>query len=112
MSDELRELSREEFEATFSPPMVDISKSAAELVDLWAYADRVIAKSYHDCTSWEWRVAHIYATGDAQYQHIGIPVPKDDTYLTIVVDAGAHQILGHYILDLGAIYSESESGRT
>jgi len=100
-----RELSREDFEATFLPPMVDISKSATELVDLWAYADRVIAASYHDCTSWHWRVAHIYESRDGRYQHIGIPVPKDDTYLTVVVDVAARGVLGHYVLDLGAMYS-------
>lgn len=108
MSQEPRELSREDFEATFSPPMVDISNRATELVNLWAYADQVIANDYHDCTAWDWRVAHIYESGDARYQHIGIPVPKDDTYLTVVVDVDSRKILGHYILDLGAMYSGPE----
>lgn len=104
MTEEPRELSLEDYEATYSPPMVDVTKSATELVDLWGYADQVIANSYHNCATWEWRVAHIYESGDARYQHIGIPVPKDDTYLTVVVDVDARRILGHYILDLGAIF--------
>jgi hypothetical protein len=56
----------------------------------------------------EWRVSHIYESRDGRYQHIGIPVPKDDTYLTVVVDVPAQEILGHYILDLGAMYSAGE----
>jgi hypothetical protein len=112
MPQEPRELSREDFEATFLLPMVDISNSAAELVDLWRYADQVIANAYHNCTAWDWRVAHIYESGDARYQLVGIPVPKDDTYLTVVVDVDAREILGHYILDLGALYSGSKNGET
>jgi hypothetical protein len=112
MPQEPRELSREDFEATFLLPMVDISNSAAELVDLWRYADQVIANAYHNCTAWDWRVAHIYESGDARYQHVGIPVPKDDTYLTVVVDVDAREILGHSILDLGALYSGSKNGET
>ena len=104
MSQEPKELSAEAFKATFSPPMADISNSATELVDLWGYADQVIGNAYHNCTAWEWRVAHIYESADARYQHILIPVPKDDTYLTVVVDVDARQILGHHILDLGALY--------
>ncbi|XXQ69112.1 hypothetical protein ACKLNO_04415 [Neisseriaceae bacterium B1] len=37
-------------------PMNNITSSAEELVDLWAYADIVIEDSYHSCTAWEWHV--------------------------------------------------------
>ena len=92
--------------------MVDISNSATEVVDLWGYADQVIAREYHNCADWEWRVSHIYQSADARYQHIGIPVPKDDTYLTVVVDVPAREVLGHHVLDLGAMYSADASGES
>jgi len=66
---------------------------------------QVIANAHHDCTAWVWRVAHIYDAPDARYQHTCTPVPKDDPYLTVVVEVNARKILGHYILDRGAMYS-------
>jgi hypothetical protein len=98
------ELSESEYKATFSPPMMDVTQVAEEIVDLWAYADPIIEEKYHNCTAWEWGVKYIYEVGDGSYQHINIPVPKDNTYLCIVVDKLHRKILGHYILDLGALY--------
>lgn len=98
-------LTREEYEATFSPPMRNVTDSAEEIVDLWAYANPIIEEQYHNCTAWDWRVNHIYETGSGIYQHIGIPIPKDNMYLIVVVDKPNQQIIGHYILDLGALDS-------
>jgi hypothetical protein len=97
----------QEYQATFRPPMRNVTESAEEIVDLWAYADPIIDAEYHNCTSWEWRVAHIYETADHQYQHIGIPVPINDTYLTIVIDVPSRRIAGHFLLDLGRLYGLS-----
>ena len=60
MIDSPRELTTEEYEATFSPPMIDVTQSADEIVDLWAYADPIIDDLYHNCSAWEWRVKYIY----------------------------------------------------
>jgi hypothetical protein len=98
-----RELTKEEYEATFSPPMIDVSQIADEIVDLWAYADPIINDLYHNCSAWEWEVKYIYEARDGSYQHINIPVPRDNTYLSIIVSKLNKRIIGHYILDLGAL---------
>jgi hypothetical protein len=100
MKQPVRELTREEYQETFSPPMDNVTEGAEEIVDLWGYADQIIEAKYHNCTAWKWRVAHIYESRDGKYQHIGIPVPEDDTYLTVIVDKPARNIIGHYILAL------------
>lgn len=46
------------------------------------------------------------------YQHIGIAVPKDNTYLIVVADKSKKQIQGHYILDLGAMYLGNDENNT
>ena len=51
----------------------------------------------------EWQVKFIYESRDGSYQHINIPVPKDDTYLDVIVDKPNRKIIGHYILDLSAL---------
>jgi hypothetical protein len=97
-----RELSEEEYEATFAPPMLNVTEGAEELVDLWPYADQVIEARYHSCTAWEWRVMSIYETRDGAYQHVNIPVPKNDTYLSIIIDKFERRIVGYRVLDLRA----------
>lgn len=88
------------FLATQTIPMNNITQTADEIVDLWAYADIVIEELYHSCTAWEWVVRWIYESTDGEYQHIGIPVPLDNTYLVVVVCKPERRILGHHILDL------------
>jgi hypothetical protein len=110
MTDSPRELTKEQYEATFSPPMLDVTNNADEVVDLWAYADLVIEQEYHGCTAWEWRVMHIHEAGDGSYQHINIPVPQNNTYLSVIVDKPNRTIVGHYILDLGALYPDRVKG--
>ena len=94
------ELTREEYEATLSPPMLDVTKTADEVIDLWAYVDPVIEEQFHSCSAWDWQVKHIYESDDGSFQHIGIPVPINDTYLTVVVDKPRRKVVGHYILNL------------
>ncbi|QWF16575.1 hypothetical protein [Lysobacter capsici] len=106
MTDSARELTKQQYEATFSPPMLEVTNRADEVVDLWAYADPIIEERYHNCSAWEWRVAHVYETRDGSYQHINIPVPRNNTYLSVIVDKPRRSIVGHYMLDLGARYPD------
>lgn len=55
---------------------------------------------------------HIYESPKGEFQHIGIPVPKDNTYLVVIVDKPKKSIVGHFILDLGAKYSVGKDGGT
>lgn len=109
MTQPSRLLSQEAYEATFSPPMRDVTGSAEEIVDLWGYADPVIEDLYHNCSAWHWRVSHIHESQDGTFQHINVPVPKDDTYLSIIVHKPDRKIIGHYILDLGALHAGHRS---
>jgi hypothetical protein len=104
MKNPARELTKAEYEATFSSPMRNVTETAEEIVDVWAYADPIIEAEYHNCSAWNWRVMFIYESADGAHQHLNIPLPKHNTYLSVVVDKANRKILGHYILDLGALY--------
>ena len=97
-------LSKEEYDETLSPNMINVTESAEEIVDLWGYADPIIESDYHNCTAWNWGVNHIYESQDGSYQHIGIAVPIDNTYLIVIANKNEKKIIGHYILDLGLMY--------
>ena len=101
-----RELTREEYEATFSPPMLDVTETAEENVPLWDYLDPVIEELYHSCPDWYWRVMFIYQSRDGRIQHLNVPVPNDNTYLSVVVDRTTATIMGHYLLELGVLYPD------
>jgi hypothetical protein len=98
-------LTKEEYDDTLSPKMLNVTETADEIVDLWGYADPIIEAEYHNCSAWDWKVNHIYESQNGSYQHIGIAVPVDDTYLVVIVNKIQKEIIGHYILDLGALYS-------
>ena len=104
MNRPLKLLSADEYQETLQAGMVNVTETADEVVDLWGYADQVIENAYHSCTAWDWRVAHIYETPDGKWQHIGIPVPSDNTYLVVIADKDNRCIVGHYILDLATKY--------
>ena len=106
MSSQRRELTKEEYEATFSPPMLNVTESADEIVDLWAYAAEVVDADYPGAGDWSWRVMFIYESRDGLYQHLNVPVPEDNKYLSVVVSKEQKEIIGHYYLDLQALYLE------
>ena len=56
---EPREITKTEYEAMVSPPMLDVTESAEEIVDLWAYADPVIEEKYHSCSVGVARQIHL-----------------------------------------------------
>jgi hypothetical protein len=99
-----RELTKEEYEATFAPPMPEVTETAEEIVDLWSYADPVLANMFPDAGDWAWHVKHIYESRDGSYQHLNVPIPRDNAYLSVVVNKSAREVLGHYVLYLGAMY--------
>jgi hypothetical protein len=104
-----RQLTKEEYEATFSPPMLNVTETADEIVPLWDYLDPVIEELYHSCEAWDWRVMFIYESRDGSIQHLNVPVPLDNTYLSVVVDKPRKKIIGHYLLNLGAMYPDWKS---
>lgn len=98
------ELTEAEFHKTFVAPMKDVTPTASELVDLWAYADEIIETDFPDAGDWNWHVKHIKESAGAEFQHLLVPVPISNVYLVFVIDVAARSILGHYRLDLGALY--------
>jgi len=105
----MAQLTQSEYESTFSQPMLDVTDSAEEIVDLWAYAADIVDNEYPDAEDWDWRVMFIYESRDGRFQHLNIPVPVNNTYLSIVVDKLTREILGHYLLDLEAVHPEWKS---
>ena len=100
----MRNLSRQEFEATFSDSMLDVTNSAEEVVDLWSYAEPALRAAFPEICSCDFDVESIYESDDGHYQHVLIPSHIDNVYLTVVIDKKKRSIIGHHRLDLNALY--------
>lgn len=100
------EFSEAEFLATFVSPMRDVTGACGDLVDLWGYLDPLLNLSYPaaEKDGWEWRVAFVRQSADGRFQHIAVPVPRENTYMVVVVDVPSRAISGHHLLDLGEKY--------
>ena len=104
MNQDLRQLTREEYEATFREPMRDVTTTADEVVELWPYAEQALRALFPHVCNCAHDVEAIYETGDSAYQHVLIPSHEQNVYLSVIVDKPQRSILGHYRLDLNALY--------
>ena len=104
MVQNLRQLTRAEYEATFVEPMRDVTKTGDEIVELWPYAEQALQAVFpHFCAS-DHDVEYIYESGDSSYQHLLIPSHMHNVYLSIIVDMPRKTILGQNRLDLNELY--------
>ncbi len=101
----MKELTEEEFQATFSPPMSDVTSTADEVVSIWPYIELVLADDFADFDTSEWDVEHVYMNATGSYQHVLIDTGMENVYLILVVDVRAKAIHGHHLLNLNQKYS-------
>lgn len=106
---QLRELTEDQYRATSSPKMEDVTEATEEIVDVWAYVDPVLQRDFPEPDDWPWGVKHIYESRDQVYQHLYIPVPKPETYLIVVVSKQQREIVGHYLMDFVALYGNKSA---
>lgn len=104
MTQPLRELSRQEYEATFYPPMLDVTHTADEVVDLWPYASEALRAMFPGDCSCDLNVGYVYESKDQHFQHILVSSNTSNVYLVVVVNKWERVIVGHHRLDLGGLY--------
>ncbi len=84
--------------------MQDVTSTAEEVVELWPYAELALRATFPASCNCDLDVGYIYEAPDGSYQHVLVPSNESNVYLVVVVDKPARSILGHYRLDLGALY--------
>jgi hypothetical protein len=109
MTDPLRELTRAEFESTFRQPMRNITQSADEVVEIWSHAERALEAAFAGAYSCDWNTAHVYESSDSAFQHISIPSTIRNVHLAVVINKPGKKVMGHYRLDLGALYGVGDA---
>lgn len=100
----MKQLTDAEFESTFTPPMIDITSNAEELLDIWPYIDKVIAAEYATAETDDWDVQYVYMNQPGSHQHILIDTGMPNIYLVVVITVRERVIFGHYLLNLNHKY--------
>ena len=103
----MRQLSNDEFESTFTPPMTDITSTAEEVVEVWEYIEGVMYTEYACVETDSWDVEYIYTNQSESHQHILINTGMENVYLIVVVDVHSKSIYGHHLLNLNQKYGLS-----
>ena len=104
MAIQLRPLSEDRFLETFSPPMQDITTSAEEIMDLWAYTEAVPSSEFSGRDTRDWNVACIYRDSANTWQHVLIGTDVPDAFVVIVIDVARKELVGHHFLNLRQKY--------
>ncbi|RJS94159.1 hypothetical protein [Salinisphaera sp. Q1T1-3] len=97
-------LSEDEFEATFTPPMTDVTTSVVAMVDVWPYIERVLASEYEAFETDSWDVEYVYINRPESHLHLLINTGMENVYLVVVVDILEKEIYGHDLLNLNQKY--------
>ena len=103
----MKQLTEEEFESTFTPPMLDITTTAEEVINVWPYVENVLTSDYAEADTGSWDVEYVYINQPESHQHILINTGMENVYLVVVVDIHKRSIYGHHLLNLNQKYGLS-----
>ena len=103
----VKELSRKEFELTFSERMNDITNKSEAIIDIWEYVKLLDQSKYSIDNSVinKKTVEKAYRNSIKTFDHILIPTSQKNMFLIIIVSIKNKNIFGHYLLDLNKEYS-------
>lgn len=101
----IKELSRKEFEKTFSNKMIDVTKTAEPILNIWEYAkvlsnQQLIPSIVYD----KELVEFVYRNNENTFEHILLPTSEKNVFVIIVVNIIEKKIKGHYKIDIEKEY--------
>jgi len=104
----LSPLTEEEYRSTFGDKMIDVTQTAAQLVDIWPYVQRLVkAKIVHEKVFSRKLVEFVYRSVEKSFDHILLPTENRNVFVVVVVDLLHQNIKGHFRLDLDDEYGLS-----
>lgn len=101
----IKELSRKEFEKTFSNKMIDVTKTAEPIVNIWEYAKVLsIQKLIPSIVYKKELIEFVYRNSENTFEHILLPTSEKNVFIIIVVNIIEKKIAGHYKIDIEKEY--------
>ena len=104
------ELTENEYLATMSGGMKNVTDTAGGIVDIWEYASNFGVRMLLSDYGFENRIIEaVYENFSCTYQHILLFGLRENVYIVVVVDMQKGEVYGHYYLDLNEKYGLDES---
>src|SRR5580698_2842848 len=101
----IRELSKDEFLATFCQPMRRLADGeTCRPIPLKDYVSECIRSLALPTTPADIEIHHVYVSGDLKHTHVLFSVGKQNRYLIVVINHEPDSVKGHYLLDLNREY--------
>lgn len=98
-------LTEKEFKETMTDKMVDVTRTADPVVDIWQYVGQLAKdKEVLEYVYKNQLVEMVYRNGAGTFDHVLLPTDNSDTFTVIVVDLKQKKIKGHRRLDLNEEY--------
>jgi hypothetical protein len=99
-----RRLNEDEFKATMTLKMKDITARATDILDIWPYVDSVPFLELDGHSIYDGFVEVVYRSNDDRFDHALVMTRTKNVYLVVIVDLARNSIYGHRLLDLNRAY--------
>lgn len=102
-----RHLSKDEFKATFTPKMKNVTQTTTDVIDIWPYVSSIPATDLKGHATYDQLVEYVYRGEDDCFDYVLVMTRTKNIYLVVVVDLVHDVIFGHLLLDLNKEYGLS-----
>ena len=104
-SNDVKELTPDQFKNTMTGTMNNVTESAEPTVDIWPYVQLLVSKEIvSEYVFQNNLVESVYSNQDNSFHHILLPTADQNIFIVIIVNNLKENIEGHYILNLNKEY--------
>ena len=89
---------------TIVRPVHKLTEVEPDEVEVWPYVERIPAKDFRGYSIEGNDVECVFRGNDGHYDHVLIPTTTSNTYLIVIVDRRANEVLGHHVLHRNDLY--------
>lgn len=102
---EIIQLTKEDYNSTFSNKMIDVTNSTEPIVEIWPYVEELSKRNIiNTYVSRNKLVELVYQNEQNTFHHILLPTEDKNIFVVILVNLLTKKIKGHFILDLNKEY--------
>lgn len=102
-----RRLSEDEFKATMTPKMHNVTENPTAVLDIWPYVQSVPATDLEGHSIYDTFVEVVFRSDDDNFEHVLVMTKSKNVYLAVIVDLAHDTIYGHRLLNLNREYGVS-----
>ncbi|MFT3934689.1 MAG: hypothetical protein QM726_13785 [Chitinophagaceae bacterium] len=105
----IKELTEAAFASTFGEKMIDVTKTAEAVVDIWEHVEILVgANIVHKYVFEKKLVEFVYRNDTSSFEHVLLPTENSNVFIVLVINLTVKAIDGYFKLDLNEKYGLTE----